>query len=110
MSDIDVPPIETPTGEPAMRYSHSFRPRTTGGAFTPNRFRKETPVETETRLRREYRELVAGELKYTTKGKRGEAYNAEPQVEPATIAHTILHARRAPLTAAAQARAARRAA
>jgi len=44
------------------------------------------------------------------RGLIAEAYNSEPQVEPATIAHTILHARRAPLTAAAQARAARRAA
>ena len=61
-----------------MRYSHSFRPRTTAGAFTPNRFRKETPVETETRLRREYRELVAGELKFTTKGKRGEGKTHPP--------------------------------
>ena len=55
-----------------MRYSHSFTPRTTGGAFIPNRFRKETTIKAETRIRRELRELVAGELKFTTKGKRGE--------------------------------------
>ena len=45
------------------------------------------------------------------RGLIAEAYNSEPQVEPATIAKTILDARRAPLAAAAaQARATRRAA
>ncbi len=44
------------------------------------------------------------------RGLIAEAYNAEPQVEPATIAQTILNARRAPLAAATKARAARRAA
>ncbi len=55
-----------------MRYSHSFTPRTSAGGFRRDPFRNLSPTQAEQRIRRELRELVAGELKFTTKGRRGE--------------------------------------